>query len=148
MKLLTPASRLCLCALALLLASSLALAQYSIDWHKISGGGGGSAGSIYAVSGTIGQPDAGNEMTNSQYSLTGGFWALPQAIQVTGAPTLTIAPATPGYVTISWTPDAPGFVLQETWNLSTATWTNSLSGSTNPITFSTLTAAKYFRLRK
>ncbi|HXR05029.1 MAG TPA: hypothetical protein VN836_10025, partial [Verrucomicrobiae bacterium] len=33
--------------------------QYSIDWHKVAGGGGTSSGGTFAVSGTIGQPDAG-----------------------------------------------------------------------------------------
>src|ERR1035437_2294046 len=32
--------------------------SYSIDWYKIAGGGGSSTGGVYAVSGTIGQPDA------------------------------------------------------------------------------------------
>ena len=110
-----------------------AVAQsYSIDWFTIDGGGGTSTGGVYSVSGTIGQPDAG-QMTNGQYSVTGGFWALPTAIQVGGAPTLTIAPATPGNASISWTPNTPGFVLQETWVLSPANWTNSVSGATNPI---------------
>ena len=33
--------------------------NYSIDWFTIDGGGGTSTGGVYAVSGTIGQPDAG-----------------------------------------------------------------------------------------
>jgi hypothetical protein len=88
--------------------------SYSIDWYTIDGGGGTSTGGVYSVSGTIGQPDAGGPMTNGEYSVTGGFWALPTAVQVTNAPTLTIAPATPGNATISWSPNTPGFVLQET----------------------------------
>ena len=35
--------------------------SYSIDWYKISGGGGTSTGGVYSVSGTIGQPDASGE---------------------------------------------------------------------------------------
>ncbi len=50
--------------------------QYSIDWYKVAGGGGISTGGEYAVSGTIGQPDASTPMTGGNYSLTGGFWAL------------------------------------------------------------------------
>ncbi|PWU22037.1 MAG: hypothetical protein C5B50_00325 [Verrucomicrobia bacterium] len=123
-------------------------AQYSIDWFKFAGGGGTSTNAQFALSGTIGQHDAGQTMTNGQFSVTGGFWALPQAVQVEGAPLLTIAPAAPGSATISWTPNTPGFVLQETWSLTPANWTNSLSGSTNPVSFSTAAAAKYFRLRK
>lgn len=125
-----------------------AFAQYSIPWHTIDGGGGTSTGGVYSVSGTIGQPDAGGPMTNGQYSVTGGFWALPTAIQVTGVPTLTIVPAVPGRATISWTPNIPGFVLQETRVLSPANWTNSLSGATNPIVVPATVPAKFYRLFK
>ena len=78
---------------------SVSAQSYSIDWFTIDGGGGTSTGGVYSVSGTIGQPDAGGPMTNGQYSVTGGFWALPTAIQVSGAPTLTIVPAAPGQLT-------------------------------------------------
>ncbi|PWU22027.1 MAG: hypothetical protein C5B50_00270 [Verrucomicrobia bacterium] len=122
-------------------------AQYSIDWFKIAGGGGTSTGGVYSVIGTIGQPDAGPVMTNGQYALTGGFWALPQAVQVVGSPILTITPSTtPGSATISWTPNTPGFVLQETFSLKPPNWTNSISGSTNPVTISLSQAFKYYRL--
>ena len=127
---------------------STSSAQYAITSSTIDGGGGTSTGGVYSVSGTIGQHDASNAMTNGQYSVTGGFWALPTAIQVTGAPTLTIVPATPGNATISWTPNTPGFVLQETWSLSPSNWTNSVSGSTNPITLPTTAAARFYRLFK
>jgi hypothetical protein len=62
--------------------------SYSIDWYKVSGGG-TSTGSVYAVSGTIGQHDAGGPMSGGNYSLTGGFWAL-YAVQTPGAPVLSI----------------------------------------------------------
>ena len=125
-----------------------ALAQYAINWHTIDGGGGTSTGGVYSVSGTIGQPEAGGPMTNGQYSITGGFWALPQAVQVPGAPLLLITAATPGNVTISWSPSSPGFVLQETWTLSPANWTNSSSGATNPVVVSAAAPAKFYRLHK
>jgi hypothetical protein len=121
---------------------------YSIDWSTIDGGGGTSTGGVYSVSGTIGQPDAGAAMTNGQYSVTGGFWALPTAVQTTNAPVLTIAPATPGNATISWTPATPGFVLQETWSLAPANWTNSPSGATNPTVVPATLPAKFYRLHK
>ena len=125
-----------------------ASAQFSIDWHTIDGGGGTSTGAVFSVTGSIGQPDAGGPMTNSQYSVTGGFWALPTVIQTPGAPTLTIAPATPGNALISWLPDTPGFVLQETWILSPANWTNSPSGAGNPVIVPAVVPAKFYRLFK
>lgn len=63
-------------------------------------------------------------------------------------PTLTILPAAPGNATISWTPDTPGFELQETEVLSPANWTNSPSGDANPTVAPATSPAKYFRLRK
>lgn len=126
----------------------LAAQSYSINWYTIDGGGGTSTGGVYSVSGTIGQPDAGPTMTNGQYSVTGGFWALPSAIQVVGAPTLTILAAGPGQATISWTPNTPGYILQETWVLSPANWTNSVSGATNPIIVPALLPTKFYRLFK
>jgi len=83
-----------------------------------------------------------------QYSVTGGFWALPTAVQVTGAPTLTIFTAAPGQATISWTPATPGFVLQESLSLSPANWTNAPSGATNPVTVPAGLPVKFYRLSK
>ena len=121
---------------------------YSIDWYKVAGGGGTSTGGVYSVSGTVGQPDAGGPLTNGQYSVTGGFWALPIAVQTTNAPTLAIIPAAPGWATISWTPPTPGFVLQETTSLSPSNWTNSPSGATNPITVPAVPPGTFYRLNK
>ena len=135
-------------AAAFALAASASAQNYSIDWFTIDGGSGTSTGGVYSVSGTIGQPDAGATMTNGQYSVTGGFWALPAAVQVTGAPTLTIVPATPGNATISWTPNTPGFVLQETLSLSPTNWLNSASGVTNPILVPATLPTKFYRLFK
>jgi hypothetical protein len=123
--------------------------SYSIDWHKIAGGGGTSTGGVYSVSGTIGQPDAGPTMTNGQYSLTGGFWVLPQAVQTEGAPTLIIAPAGSGQAIISWTPGTgTNWILQETVSLSPTNWMNSSSGWTNPIVVPATTPTKFYRLSK
>ena len=135
-------------AISLGLATNALAQPYSIDWYTIDGGGGTSTGGVYSVSGTIGQPDAGVTMTNGQFAVTGGFWALPTAIQVGGAPTLTIAPAAPGQATISWTPPTPGFVLQETWSLAPANWTNSPSGSTNGIVVPATLPSRFYRLFK
>jgi hypothetical protein len=47
---------------------------YAIDWWKVGGGGGNSAGGGFALSGTVGQLDAGR-MSGGSYSVDGGFWA-------------------------------------------------------------------------
>jgi hypothetical protein len=137
------------CCCLLIGAALSGQAQYSIPWHTVDGGGGTSSGGVYSLSGTIGQPDASaTPLTNGQFTVTGGFWVLPQAVQSEGAPTLTIAPASPGFATISWHPNTAGFVLQEAWALSPAPWTNSPSGPSNPVTLPIEGAAKFFRLRK
>ena len=125
-------------------------AQYSINWHTIDGGGGTSTGGVYSVTGTIGQPDASpTSMTNSQYAVTGGFWALPTAVQTEGAPTLKIVPATPGNATVSWTPaTGTNWVLQESLSLSPSTWTNSPSGTNNPVVVPATLPTKFYRLFK
>jgi hypothetical protein len=125
-----------------------ASAQYAITWSTIDGGGGTSTGGVYSVSSTIGQPDAGGPMTNGQYSITGGFWALPQAVQTEGAPTLTIAKGAPGFALISWTPASTNWVLQERLSLNAGAWTNSPSGPTNSVTVPATVPTKFYRLFK
>ena len=137
-----------LLSLFISLSGFTALAQYSIDWFKIAGGGGTSTGGVYSVSGTIGQHDAGGPMTNGQYSITGGFWVLPIAVQATGAPALAVARAAPGQAAISWTPNTPGFVLQETLSLSPTNWINSASGAANPVVVPATLPTKFYRLIK
>jgi hypothetical protein len=134
--------------LALLLASIVASAQnYSIDWYEVAGGGGTSTGDVYSVTGTIGQPDAG-AMSGGNFTLQGGFWALPAAVQAEDAPMLTIVPAAPGQATISWSPATPGFVLQENPDLTATNWVNSPSGATNPIIVPATLPTKFYRVHK
>ena len=122
--------------------------NYAIDWFKIAGGGGTSTGGVYAVSGTIGQHDAGGPMTNGPYSLVGGFWVLPILVQTPGAPTLYITPTTLGFAMIWWTPPTPGFTLQATESLSPTNWVNALSGTNNPATVPATLPARFYRLFK
>ena len=68
---------LLIAALVLLVAASLASAQagdWALHWYTIDGGGATSTGGDrYTISGTTGQPDAGN-MSGGVYNLYGGFW--------------------------------------------------------------------------
>ena len=135
-------------AASLLLAIS-AGAEYALDWSKIAGGGGSSTGSVYAVSGTIGQADAGGPMTNGQYALTGGFWALPELVQSTDAPTLHITRAAVGQATIWWTPtNSPGYTLQFTDSFAPTNWLNAPSGTNNPATVPATLPKRFYRLIK
>jgi hypothetical protein len=137
-----------LCAAVMLLAVAARAQQFTIDWHTIDGGGGTSTGGVFTVNGTIGQPDAGGPMTGGNYSLTGGFWALPIAVPTSGAPTLLILRGAPGFATISWNPATPGFVLQMSDNLTTPDWSDAPSGSANPVTVPATLPTKFYRLRK
>ena len=136
----------------LLAASAVQAQQYSIDWYKIAGGGGTSTGGVYAVSGTIGQHDAGGPMTNGQYSLTGGFWAIIAVVQTPGAPLLTISfNSQPSIVTVSWPSSATNYVLQQNSNLNTANWINTgllitTNGTTKSVTISPQAGNLFFRL--
>lgn len=48
---------------------------YDLTWHTIDGGGVMfSTGGDLELSGTIGQHDAGGQMTGGDFELTGGFW--------------------------------------------------------------------------
>jgi hypothetical protein len=58
----------------LALCAGAASAQYDVSWFTIDGGGGTSAGGSFALSGAIGQPDAGRHSGGS-FALAGGFWA-------------------------------------------------------------------------
>jgi hypothetical protein len=104
--------------------------NYSIDWSKISGGGGTSTGGVYSVTGTVGQPDAGTTMTGGNYALTGGFWSFIAAVQTPGAPALTVTQAS-GSVVVSWPYPSTGWVLQQNANLAN---TNGWQASSYAIT--------------
>ncbi len=98
-----------------------ARAQYSIDWYKVSGGGGTSTGGVYTVSGTIGQHDAGGPMTGGNYSLTGGFWAL-YALQTPGAPVLSIRLTATNTAMVYWPSPSTGFELLQTSSVTDTNW--------------------------
>ena len=135
--------------LALLVSALTVCAQsYSIDWYKVAGGGGTSTGGTYAVSGTIGQHDAGGPMTGGNYSLTGGFWALISVLQIPGAPTLYISHSGDA-VTVYWQA-VSGWSLQQNANLATANWTTSsgvtTSNGTNYLNVVNPSGNLFFRL--
>ncbi len=132
-----------------LLTAMASLAQsYSIDWYKIAGGGGTSAGGTYSVSGTIGQPEAGAPMSGGNYSLTGGFWALISVVQTVGAPTLYISHNGTS-VTVYWQ-NVSGWNLQQNGNLASGSWSSSsgvtTSNGTNYLNLGSPAGNQFFRL--
>ncbi len=134
-----------------LLAAAIApaIAQYSINWSTIDGGGGTSSGGQYSLRGTIGQHDAGGPMNGGNYSLTGGFWALISVVQTPGAPALYLSHAG-NTVTVYWQ-NVPGWSLQQNSSLSApagwslnSSWTTS--NGTNYLNLTSPTGNLFFRL--
>jgi hypothetical protein len=137
--------------LALLFAPLAAGAQnYAIDWYKVAGGGGISTNGLYAVSGTIGQHDAGGPMNGGNYSLTGGFWSL-YAVQTPGAPALRISLTSSNTAIVSWPSPSTGWNLQQNTDLSTTNWTTPSetvndNGTNRFIVVSPPVGKRFFRL--
>ncbi len=61
---------------------------------------------------------------------------------------LRIARDSQGFLTISWEPDLPGYVLQETPSLAVPNWTNTADGGTNPSVIPATGPGKFYRLMK
>ena len=132
------------------LGTSLHAQTYTVDWYKISGGGGTSTGATYQVSGTIGQPDASGAMTGGSYSLTGGFWSLISVVQTAGAPALYISQSG-NTVTVYWQA-LSGWSLRQNNDLSLpANWTPSggvtPSNGTNYLNIISPAGNLFFRLQ-
>jgi len=123
----------------------------SIDWYKVSGGGGTSTGGVYAASGTTGQHDAGGPITGGNYSLTGGFWAGVTAEAAPGVPRLTITRSGNGVI-VSWPLSPTGFRLQQNSNPANPTGWSTCGGMVvttncvNSVTFTPAVGNLFLRL--
>ncbi len=123
---------------------------YALDWHKVAGGGASSAGGLYALTGTIGQADAGS-MTGGNYSIMGGFWSFLSVNQTLVRPTLYLSYAG-GIVSVDWQ-DVPGWILQENTDLTaSAGWLASTgittANGTNTLSLANHPGNRFFRLYK
>jgi hypothetical protein len=114
-------------------------------------GGGRSTGSVYAVTGTAGQPDAATH-SGGAYTLVGGFWGVMAAVQSEDAPLLRIV----GYgekVVIAWPNPSTGFQLQVSPSLSAPMWSDvndppDVVGSEKQVALAVEPGARFFRLRQ
>ncbi len=125
--------------------------QYAVSWSKI-GAGGSSTGQVYAITGTIGQPDAGLAMSGGSFSVTPGFWSFMGVVQTPGAPLLRIS-RNGNAVVVSWPSSASGFVLQQSSDISAHSWTDiafavSDDGVTRSITIPAPSGNMFFRLAR
>jgi hypothetical protein len=145
---------------ALLLAVRLGTASgqtFSIPWSTIDGGGGTSTGGVFAVSGTIGQPDAGPAMSSGNFAVLGGFWSIVSAVQTPGAPLLSIERLPLGSARVFWTRPADGWVLEQATALASPPRTNEWMQVSPPyqsnathfsISVSVPAGNKFYRLRR
>lgn len=93
---------------SILLLTSIASAQnFSVDWFTVDGGGDSSAAGGFSVSGSIGQPDAG-EMSGGNYAVVGGFWAFAAEPPLN----LAVSNSTTGVI-VYWDRPANNWVLDE-----------------------------------
>lgn len=84
--------------------------------------------------------------SGSSWHLIGSYALF--AINATPVPQMTISVVSSNTVQVAWDPELGGFALQETMNLSPLAWTNSPSGTNNPVTISAGSGAKFFRIVK
>jgi len=130
--------------------------NYTLDWRTLDGGGGASTGGVFAVSGTVGQPDAGGPLTGGPYIVLGGFWPGANLVQTPYAPLLAIERLANGQMRLYWPRPATGFVLDQAaplastpaatvWSPVTllyATNTTQISATVPP------DGSRFYRLRK
>lgn len=84
------------------LVALAAAAQDHVETHTIDAGGGTSTGAGWAVSGTLGQPDAvpvssctadgGADCSLANWDVTGGFWPGLSALPTTPSPACGATP--------------------------------------------------------
>jgi hypothetical protein len=98
--------------------------SYSVDWYTVDGGGGTSTNAVYAITGTIAQPDAGALLTDGFYKVNGGFWSVIAAVTAPGAPTLRIIRAGANVIVARPYPSS-GFGLQRSDALVPSSWVNT-----------------------
>ena len=84
---------LAFCLLLLLLGAGVVLGRPGLDepeeakaalglpWWSVDGGGGSSSSAGFELSGTIGQPDTGQQ-SGGDFELSGGYWSRPEPEQV------------------------------------------------------------------
>lgn len=141
-------------ALALFAPICDALSQtFAVSPSVIASGGGTSTGGIFSVSGTIGQPAAGN-LAGGSFALQGGFWSSAEAVQTPGAPHLHLVRSGGNYI-LTWANTGAGFILEVATALQTlnTSWNNSgatptLANGTNTVTLPVQPGKAFYRLRK
>jgi hypothetical protein len=105
------------------------------------------------VSGTIGQPDAGAPMTGGPFSISGGFWSLPVAVQIIGAPTLCIRQTGTNTPRPAWADTGGSWQLQGNSDLNSTHWFDvpeavQTNGASRAVMISASAAQRCYRLAR
>jgi hypothetical protein len=134
----------------LALALSTHAQNFTVDRFVLSGGGGTSTNTSFSLTGTVAQPDATPALTSGRYSLEGGFWSAAIAVQVPGAPFLTITRVGSTAV-LSWDITATGFVVEVSDSILGG-WqplgiTATPAGNTFAVTVALTPNLRFYRLR-
>ena len=121
---------------------------YNIRVYTIGAPGGNSAKNGYALKGTLGMHDAFHS-SGGTFSLNAGFW---QAATLPKGPKLRIV-AGGRTVLIAWPDPSTGFQLQQSGDLSPASWsdvtvTPRLVGTERQVVVPIQSKPQFFRLRK
>lgn len=95
------------------------IADLSVNWFKVAGGGGASSDGTLRIQGTAGQADAG-VMSDGTLQVRGGFWV--SAIQTLGLPYLFVGTISPTQVKIYWV-GTTKVTVQTNGNLASPNWT-------------------------
>jgi hypothetical protein len=142
---------ICLVAAIFVLTARVWSQSYIIDWFSLDGGGGTSTGGAYAVSGTIGQPDAG-PMSGGVFTLQGGFWSVIAVEQTPSPPLLRVFLTSTNTVVVAWPNPSTGFSLQQNSDLRTTAWASATDfpavvGGENQVIISPPVGTRFYRLK-
>ena len=143
-----------LLGLALALAGTLTVCaqQYAIDWSSLDGGGGTSTGGAYALTGVIGQPDAGRS-SGGTFLLEGGFLSATAGTVPPPPVTIRIALTSSNTVLVAWPAPSTGLALRENPALGTAPWLDVTNvpvvvGNENQVIISPSNGSRFYRLER
>lgn len=108
--------------LFLSVAVGACFAAFTLPWSTLDGGGGKSTGTsaggtVFTLTGTIGQFDAAAPATGGTHRIASGFWALVINSPGPDYPDLTIIRQPNGDATIQWQGDAAGWQVQTSTDL-------------------------------
>lgn len=128
--------------------------SFAIASSTTDAGGGISRGGSFALSGTIGQPDAATALVsaNARFQLEPGFWSGITVLPTPGAPLMKIRLVAAGQAVLSWPVSVTGFALEACADLGSGVWTpvnNSVMDTTTEHTVSVSAAGhRCYRLKQ